>query len=305
MSRTLLTQIFPFLTPMRLWQRKKWYYSKMRFDENRYSVTKEPLFPYELVCDKSLLINEHTGADIQYQYNKVHNLRLASEAVSRVVIRPGETFSLWWLVRHADKQEAYKDGLCVHSGKLVAVYGGGLCQLSNMLFWLFLHTPLTIVERHMHKVKEFPNPSADDPCGVDATILEGWIDLRVRNDTDEAMQIELSMDNTHYYGRILVRCSPEKRYAVINRNLCYTNCDGKTYESVDVIRQTTDAETGTLLAEETLYNNTCEIGYEVEGIQALSPSTDRYPVTLHANHSEAKKGSFQSDKRFLNAYQSQ
>lgn len=266
MPRKLVTQLFPFLMPLRLWQRKKLYYLKMRFDGNRYSSRKESLFPYELTGDRSLLINEHTGADIKYQYNKVHNLRLASEAVSLVVIRPGETFSLWWLARHADQRESYKDGLCVHSGKLVAVYGGGLCQLSNTLFWLFLHTPLTIVERHMHKVKEFPNPSPDDPCGVDATILEGWLDLRVRNDTGEAMQIELTMDDTYYCGRILVSRPPEKRYDVVNRNLQYVERAGKTYESVEVVRRTTDLKTGSLLSEDTLYTNACEIGYDTHHV---------------------------------------
>ena len=235
----------------------------MRLDRNRYAVHKEPLFPYELTSDKSLLINEHTGADIKYQYNKVHNLRLASQAVSHVVIRPGETFSLWWLARHADRREAYKDGLCVHSGELVAVYGGGLCQLSNMLFWLFLHTPLTIVERHMHGVKEFPNPSPDDPCGVDATILEGWLDLRVRNDTEDEMQIELTQDDTYYYGKILVSRPPDKRYDVINQGLQYTERTGKTYESVDVIRRTVGLKSGSLLSQEVLYTNVCEIGYDI------------------------------------------
>ncbi len=263
MPRKLVTQLFPFLLPLRLWQRKKWYYLKMRFDGNRYASRKESLFPYELARASSLLINEHTGADIRYQYNKVHNLRLASRAVSRVVIHPGDTFSLWWLARHADSREPYRDGLCVHSGKLVAVYGGGLCQLSNMLFWLFLHTPLTIVERHMHKVKEFPNPSPDDPCGVDATILEGWLDLRVRNDTGENMQIELKMDDTKYHGRILVDRPPERRYEVANQNLRYVEREGKTYESVDVIRRTIDQKTGALLSEERLYSNVSEIGYDI------------------------------------------
>ena len=269
MSRILVTQLFPFLMPLRLWQRKKWYYLKMRLDGNRYTRRKESPFPYELASGQSLLINEHTGADIQYQYNKVHNLRLASEAVSLVVIRPGETFSLWWLARRADRREAYKDGLCVHSGKLVAVYGGGLCQLSNMLFWLFLHTPLTIVERHMHKVKEFPNPSPDDPCGVDATILEGWLDLRVRNDTQEEMQVELSMDDTYYYGRILVSRPPEKRYDIVNSNLQYIDRDGKTYESVDVIRQEIAMRTSAPQSQALLYTNVSEIGYKINCVMRL------------------------------------
>jgi vancomycin resistance protein VanW len=116
----------------------------------------------------------------------------------------------------------------------------------------------------MHKIKEFPNPSLDDPCGVDATILEGWLDLKVRNDTNHALQIELSIDGAYYCGRILVKRPPEKRFVVTNRNLHYFRRDGRTYESVDVIRQTMDQKTSRLLAEEALYTNVCEIGYEVD-----------------------------------------
>ncbi|MDR1598911.1 MAG: glycopeptide resistance accessory protein VanW [Oscillospiraceae bacterium] len=264
MGRELMTRRFPFLLPARQWQRKKCYYMGMRLDGSRYASRKEALFPYELAGAKSLLVNERTGMDIKYQYNKIHNLRLASEAVSRVVIHPGETFSLWWLARHADKRERYKDGLCVVCGKLTAVYGGGLCQLSNTLFWLFLHTPLTIVERHPHGVKEFPNPSPDDPSGVDATILEGWLDLRARNDTREPMQIELDQDETRYYGRILVPTAPERVYDVMNENLRYYKRDGKAYESVDVIRRTIRKETGEVLGRERLYTNVTEVGYEIE-----------------------------------------
>lgn len=263
MKKVYLTQLFPFLLPLRLWQRKKWYYLQMRLDKKHYAYRRASPFAYTLAEGKSLLINRRTGADIQYQYNKVHNLRLASQAVDRVVIYPGETFSLWRLIRRADKAQPYKDGLCVRNGRLVAVYGGGLCQISNQLFWLFLQTPLTIVERHMHKVKEFPNPSSSDPCGVDATILEGWLDLKVRNDTGEPMQVRLSMDETWYEGRILVPHPPARRYQVINRNLRYFKEEGKTYESVEVVRRCLDAESGVLLGEEALYQNVCEVGYEV------------------------------------------
>lgn len=261
MPRKLLTEVFPFLLPLRLWQRKKLYYMKMRFDENRYAQDVAPRYANTLIEDKSLLINENTGASLEYQYNKVHNLRLAARTVNRIVIRPGETFSLWWLVRCADRKTPYKDGLCVHNGRLTHVYGGGLCQLSNQLFWLFLHTPLTIVERHKHKIKEFPNPSPDDPCGVDATILEGWLDLRARNDTQENLQILLSMDEEYFSGAILTERPIRRRYDIVNRNLKYYAEAGKQYESVEVVRRTLDAVTGEVLKEEALYTNVTEIGY--------------------------------------------
>lgn len=77
------------------------------------------------------------------------------------MIAPGETFSFWLAVRYADRHTPYKEGLAMVNGELVPQKGGGLCQLSNLLFWLFLNSPLTLVERHGHAVKDFPEPPSD------------------------------------------------------------------------------------------------------------------------------------------------
>ena len=60
---------------------------------------------------------------------------------------------------------------------------------SNLLFWLFLHTPLTIVERHGHASKDFPDPPSNLPTGVDATISEGLAGSKGKNDTNRTYQI--------------------------------------------------------------------------------------------------------------------
>ena len=39
MARKRLTQLFPFLLPLRQWQRKKCCYLKMRLDKNHYADT--------------------------------------------------------------------------------------------------------------------------------------------------------------------------------------------------------------------------------------------------------------------------
>ncbi|MCH5255351.1 MAG: VanW family protein, partial [Lachnospiraceae bacterium] len=151
MPRKSLTQRFPFLLPLRKWQRKKCFYLKMHFDKNKYAKERAAeLLPYAVYDSSSLLLNESSGFDMKYQVNKVHNLKLAAKTLDGILILPGETFSFWQLVRWADRQEPYKDGLVSVNGKITGSYGGGLCQLSNLLFWLFLHTPMTILERHGH-----------------------------------------------------------------------------------------------------------------------------------------------------------
>lgn len=258
MPRKRLTQMFPFLLPLRKWQRKKLFYLKMQYDGNSYAKkTLETLLPYTVFETSALMLNPNSGFDMVYQINKVHNLKLAARTVNKVVIEPNETFSFWQLVRWADRKEKYKDGLNLVNGKIVSSYGGGLCQLSNMLFWLFLHTPLTIVERHGHAAESFPSTTEDLPCGTDATINEGWLDLKVRNETDNIFQIEISFDEKYMYGRILAQSQVSKKYTVFNRYVSCVRQNGKIYQIASVCRSENKD------IEQELYVNQCEITYEL------------------------------------------
>ncbi len=113
---------------------------------------------------------------------------------------------------------ATKRGLSALNGELVTVAGGGLCHLSNFLFWIFLHTPLTTIERHPHQVKGFPSPDENELEGVDATVSEGWLDLKVENRTNLTFQIELIFDEPYLYGRILAGQPIPYRYDVLKRD---------------------------------------------------------------------------------------
>ena len=263
MSRKRLTQVFPFLLPLRKRQRKKYFYFKMKFDGNRYAKkTSEKLLPNTVFETSSLMLNENSGFDMKYQINKVHNLKLAAKTINKVIIEPKETFSFWQLVRWADRYEKYKDGLNLVNGKIVGSYGGGLCQLSNMLFWLFLHTPLTIVERHGHAVESFPSTTEDLPCGTDATINEGWLDLKIRNETDNTFQIEVSFDERFMYGRILSQNPVNTEYTVFNSSVSYIKQDGRLFQIAHVCRAEKDKKSDIQVSKE-LYINRCEIGYEL------------------------------------------
>jgi len=261
MSRKRLTQVFPFLLPFRKWQRKKLFYLKMQLDKNIYAKkASETLLPNTVFETASLMLNKNSGFDMVYQINKVHNLKLAAKTIDKIVIEPNETFSFWQLVRWADRNEKYKDGLNLVNGKIVGSYGGGLCQLSNMLFWLFLHTPLTIIERHGHAAQSFPSTTEDLPCGTDATINEGWLDLKVRNETNNTFQIEVSFDDNFMYGRILSQSPVNTEYKVFNSSVSYTRQDGKIYQIATVCRSEKDKKDCRQIEKE-LYVNQCEITY--------------------------------------------
>ena len=263
MARKRLTQLFPFLLPLRIWQRNLFYQIGMKFDGNKYSKSFGEKLKYEVCKTKTLMINENSGYDIIYQKNKVENLKIASKTMNHILIYPNETFSFCYLVRNSKKYGKYKDGLILVDGKIVAKKGGGLCHLSNLLHYLFLMSPLTVTERHGHKVKSFPNPDKSSLEGIDATISSGWLDLKVKNETNNIYQIDISFDENYMYGKILSDKESTIDYKIVNGNLNYIKENNKIYECVEVIRIEIDKKTKKEIKKEKLYDEKVLIEYEL------------------------------------------
>lgn len=264
MSRKRMTQLFPLLTPLRVAQRKAFFYAGMHLDRQTYAkIIQNEYLPHRLFSADNGLYNTNTGFDMVYQENKVYNLKLAAKTLDGLLIKPGETFSLWLAMRNADKQTPYKDGLTVTDGKLHTTYGGGLCQMSNLLFWVLLHSPLTIVERHTHEVKDFPTMRDAEPEGVDATISEGWLDLKVRNETGITFQIGLSFDDVNITGSLFTDNPLPFVYEIEGKDLSYFRKNGTVYQKISIFRREIDTVTREAVSESLLYTNLCEIGYQL------------------------------------------
>lgn len=262
MGRKRLTQILPWLLPLRIKQKVFCFYLKMKLDRNRYAAMQaDELLPCLLFESACPMYNRSTGFDMVYQENKVFNLKLAAATMEKLLIRPGETFSFWQLVRNADRNTPYKEGLVEIDGKLTTRPGGGLCQISNLLFWMFLHTPLTVIERRGHLVKDFPEPESDAPTGVDATVSEGWTDLKVQNNTQTTFQISFVFDEEQIVGRVFTDRDNGLRYEVSCSEPTYCRVNGAVYQEVDVTRNVVDGISGMWVASEPMYKNRCQIGY--------------------------------------------
>ena len=103
----------------------------------------EAILPYSAASHKTPLMRRLRDVDMWMQENKVTNLRLASARVNGIVLHPGQTFSYWYLIGRPTARKGYLPGMLLRNGRAVAGVGGGLCQLSNLIFWMTLHTPLT------------------------------------------------------------------------------------------------------------------------------------------------------------------
>lgn len=113
--------------------------------------------------------------------NKIHNLRLGIQEIEQVLVLPQQIFSFWQILPEPNAHNRYKLGRNLIGGKLSEDYGGGLCQLSSILYHLALKTGLEIIERHHHSFDIYEEHERFTPLGADATVVFGYKDLRLRN----------------------------------------------------------------------------------------------------------------------------
>ncbi len=183
-----------------------WYYSTKRYiqwlaDGKTYAKTfQQEKLPYTAIQHRTILLRKLKDVDMWYQQNKVVNLKIAIKQLNGIVIRPGETFSYWRLIGKPTRRKGYVEGMILHYGSFQAGIGGGLCQLSNLIYWMTLHTPLTVTERYRHSFDVFPDSKRTQPFGSGATCSYNYLDLQIKNETDQSYQLHLYITDKHLVG---------------------------------------------------------------------------------------------------------
>lgn len=196
--------------------KRKWNWAlgdKKWAKKNHFNAIKFDVFSH-----KSLILRPLLNVDMQLQINKRTNLELAIKHLDGIVINPGETFSIWKNVGRPTKRKGYLEGLVLKQGKIGRDTGGGLCQLGNLLFWIFAHSPLKITERYRHGFDVFPGVNRKVPFGAGATLSYNHIDLQVYNSTGNSFFLNLWLDETHLHGKLCSDFKNDIEYSIEERN---------------------------------------------------------------------------------------
>lgn len=174
--------------------------------------------PHLCVEHKTVLLRQLKDVDMWLQQNKIVNLKIATKKLNGIIIRPGEIFSYWYLIGKPTKAKGYKQGMVLQSGKFKSGVGGGLCQLSNLIFWLTAHTPLSVIERHRHGYDVFPDSNRIQPFGSGATCFYPHGDLMIQNNTEHTYQLFVYVDEEYLHGQWRVSVPSEYKYKVVEKN---------------------------------------------------------------------------------------
>lgn len=259
-----LSEIHPFIYQARIWQKRTFRRIADLPRSRRFaSEISGTQLPFSCKKHQSLLRRRLGNSDPLLQENKIENLKIACPTIDGILIKPGQTFSFWRQLGEATAEKGYHEGMQLSRGEVVRGVGGGLCQLANMLYWMSLHTPLTVVERHHHSFDPFPDENRVLPFGSGAGVFYNYIDLRFHNPTNLTFQIKLWLTDEHLKGAIYSDREPPYSYHVFEKNHRFIPAGDKNFRENEIWREVIDRRTGNRIDEELLVANHAEVKYEL------------------------------------------
>ncbi len=233
--------------------------------------------PVLIYKHNSLIRRKLGNTDLHLQENKAVNLALAAPKINGILIRPGETFSFWRLVGKDDARHGYKEGLTIAHGIPSRGIGGGLCQFTNLIHWMVLHSDFTIVEHHHHDGLDlFPDYNRQIPFGTGTSIVYNYLDYRVRNDSHNTYQLVTYTDGEYLRGELRAMNALPYTYHIHSRDEHFSCEEGVVYRNGIVERQIIDRTTGKCLNCDIIRRNHAKVMYDTTHL-AIQCSSNACP----------------------------
>lgn len=253
--RSRIAGRYPILFPLaveyhRMRRRIRWL-----TDGTRWATTQADPLPVRVLRHNSLLLRTLGESEMWMQHNKVKNLKLASPRIDGLVLRPGETFSFCRRVGKTSKRRGYVEGMLLENGKAHPGVGGGICQIANLLHWMALHSPLTVVARSTHGFDPFPDSGRVLPWGVGAAIYYNYVDLQFRNDTDTTFQLMVKVGEKYLHGELRADQMPAHSYKVKARDEHFETDGERWFRTNEIWRDVIDRRTGNTIEEQFIKRN--------------------------------------------------
>ena len=180
----------------RKWREKMVYQYQFSTKKNQQQSQDNSIFPFSISTEQEI---KHSS----FFENKTSNIDLCIESIDGLIIKPEQIFSFWQLVPEPSTKNGFKHGRNIVNGKISEEVGGGICQVSCILYINALKAGLKILERHAHSVDLYQDHERFTPLGSDATVVYGYKDLQFRNNFDFPIRIQIERKNdviqTNFY----------------------------------------------------------------------------------------------------------
>lgn len=132
--------------------------------------------------------------DLKSNKAKEKNIDIARNHVNSTIIYPGEIFSFWRVIGNPIAKRGFVKSRSLINGEVIESYGGGLCQLSGLIYLSSLYGGLEILERHSHSLDIYTEETRYMPLGGDATVAYGYKDLKIKNTLSNPINFNITFE---------------------------------------------------------------------------------------------------------------
>lgn len=126
--------------------------------------------------DPSLVLSEYETDFAKRGGPRVKNIALAARFLDGTLMAPGEVWSFNRTVGPRTLERGFVDAPVIVADEMEPGVGGGVCQVASTLFAASVLGGLDVVRRRSHS-----RPSGYTPLGLDAAVIDGELDLQLRN----------------------------------------------------------------------------------------------------------------------------
>ena len=200
---------------------------------------------------------------------KITNIEIANTFLNDIVIPPGKIFSLWRHVGRISSRRGFRNGLVLSNGYLKSDIGGGLCQLSNLIGYMFACSECAFTERKHHSRDVFPDSNRTIPFASGATIFFNLIDLKIKNTYHYPLKLNLRTTNTQLRGSISIPVQLRYYVKLEEKNSFFFKSQktNKVYRCNTLHRIFYDKKTKNKIKEQILWRNVAEVMYPEHNIK--------------------------------------
>jgi vancomycin resistance protein YoaR len=126
--------------------------------------------------DPSVVLSEYETDFAKRGGPRVKNIARAAQLLDGALLAPGAVWSFNRTVGPRTLERGFVDAPVIVADELEPGVGGGVCQVATTLFAAGVLGGLDVVQRRSHS-----RPSGYAPLGLDATVIDGEVDLQLRN----------------------------------------------------------------------------------------------------------------------------
>ena len=262
-KRKLISQYHPILYFLTVWTRRIKRRLEWLLDDKKYAnLRSEQKLEFRIKKHQSVLLKKLGKNNEQLQLNKVTNLKIAAVKISGIIVKPGETFSYCKLVGLPTKAKGYLMGMELSFGEAKAGIGGGICQISNLIHWLVIHSALTVTERHHHSFDPFPDDGRVLPFGSGATVFYNYLDYQFTNNTEHTFQINLWFSDKCLEGELRIDAPLNYAYHIIEKEHQFLKKEGQFFRKNEIWRdKLLKFEGGRIVSTELIMKNFARVTY--------------------------------------------